>query len=271
MHLSDTIMIKGPNSSLDSRTKDMIVQMISQCGLQQPKATTCESILSEIMGQVNETGKSVMNLSTAMNYLRYYWKYNLPNPEGFRSQVFENYNKLNLPNAAKFFGHTLIQLEDQPSFSGMMFLNQYVCEGTVLGKQDRGIASLSIGFDNAISQFLGFVHCATTTLVDFKGQNNVLGDFVAAADAKWYTQITAMGTPDLESGCLWASFLNQIAKSSDGANFRVDIIRKYPRLEEMVTNYSTEALKYAIQGVHPTAISSIVLKPFLWMIGSSLS
>lgn len=269
--VSDTIMTSGPNSSMVNQYKDSVVQLIDQLGLKQPETMNCETILSEVKGQIDETGKAVINLVTAMNFLRYHWKYNLPEPDRFRKQILDSYRTLNRPNAVEFFKGMLIPFENQPSFHGMMFLLQYISEGCVLALQDDGVSSFSIGQEEATNHFLGFVHCATTSLQDYRGQDNIPGDFVAAAETDWYVEVTKLGTPDLESGCLWAMYLEKILKGDDAAPFTIEATRQYPHLGRMLISYSLEAVKMVARKSHPTTITSIALKPFLWTIGASLT
>ncbi len=275
MILSDFHMIGAKTIPTGPATRT-ITSLFSTLSYGRPPTSSVSELMKHVEG-LNVPGspeRAAYDLGTNMNYYRFFWKYNLPEPERYRENILTALEILEQKHLHRLYLTLLVPYTDWRPFEAMMLVMQYMTEGIVTVIDQQPTERPPVEPAHAIDLFLGFIIAASESFSTFTGEREVLGGFSLMKSCDWFEKVKRLGTPDVEAGSTWCELIQQlIAKYDQGIVKVANILyERYPSLAVELRN-SLNFLNRLPDGPdsHSNVVLAIIAKPLLVMIGGSLT
>ncbi|MHA1772490.1 MAG: hypothetical protein ACTSYL_12675 [Candidatus Thorarchaeota archaeon] len=272
--LSDEYMIHGARLLRERSAKNaraILSRLKFDISLQQP----CDRIIDEVYALTTDapTEYAVFRLAVSMNYYRFFWKYDLPDSEGYRRDILTALKNLRLQNAQDLFNVMLISFEEWRTFEAVMFVLQYITHGIVWALDGDEASQSSLGSQQAVNLLLGFMVEAAETFSTCMGKRELLGGFALILDKPWFENLSHLGTPDIMTVRPWCQLISHLISGNRDAAILIasEISTAYPGLAK----YVTAAVKASLGlpkniPALSNLIAAAVSQPLFMMIGASL-
>ncbi|MCF2137609.1 MAG: hypothetical protein K9W43_10305 [Candidatus Thorarchaeota archaeon] len=272
--LSDEYLISGAHVLHQDRAKtarDLLSHLKFDISLQMP----CDRIIDEIYSMTSDEPieHAVFQLSVSMNYYRFFWKYDLPDSERYRSDILAALGSLRLPHAHDLFNVMLISFEEWRTFEAVMFVLQYITHGIIWSLDGGDVSSFSLGSQQAVNLLLGFMVEAAETFSRYTDDREVLGGFALLRDQPWFENLLHLGNPDIRAVRPWCQLISHVIVGNRDAAVSIasQLSTDYPGLAKYITSSVDISLKLpdyipAISNI----IAATVGQPLFKMIGASL-
>ncbi len=276
IQLTDIEMIHGNEALLTEKQMSDIARYLNDCGLSVPISQPSPQLIEEVRAAIRDDVKAhaVFELAMAMNFYRFFWKYDLPAPKNYRGSIINALRALKLPHAVEFYEYLLIPFEEWRSFEALMFALQYIIEGLVFTLDDDERSSkIRLGYQETVDSFLGFLDVAAQVFADRTGEREILGGFGVLVRQEWYENVAQIGRPDPTRGALWCQHIVNILAHDEEltASTTVSLLEQFPVFSRDILSLTKFAFELPEgDATHSNVVAALILKPFFMMIGASL-
>lgn len=230
-----------------------------------------EKLLEDIKHQVGERERTVVNLAVALNYLRFKVEGREVPLAGSYPRQIQDAIAILAPRAENFIRIMLESSEDKLVMIASVTYLHYISEGLVFSLEEERVASFSLGLEQGVGLFLGFMQSMADDFPEEFGQSSIIESTRHLVRSEIFGKLQQLGTPNLEKGHLWVNYLKAILNKDNTTveHCTGEIMEVYPLLEDSLAFYSKAALE--VSGEHLNQTTMIAIRPLCLQIGASLA
>jgi hypothetical protein len=270
MMITDNIMSLRAGKAVSPTFVAQLQRLVSGVNLTSLDIAGYEKLLEDLKHQVGERERTVVNLAVALNYLRFKREgRDVPLAGSYPRQVQDAIAIL-APSAESFMEIMLELSEDKLVMIASVTYLHYIVEGLVFSLQEERVASFSVGLEQGVGLFLGFIQSIADDFPKEFGRSSIIESTRHLVRSELFEKLQQIGTANLEAGHLWVNYLKAILNRDHTAvqhSIR-EILYHSPLLEDSLAFYSKAALK--VSGEHLNQTTMIAIRPLCLQIGASL-
>ncbi len=271
MMVTDNIMSLRAGKVVSPTFVAQLQRLVPGVSLSSLDITGYAKLLEDIKHQVGERERTVVNLAVALNYLRFKLEgRDVPLAGSYPKQIQDAVAIL-APGAEDFIELMLEPSEDKLVMIASVTYLHYLLEGLVFSLQEERVAAFSLGLEQGVGLFLGFLQSIADEFPADFGRSSIIESTRHLVRSDLFRKLQHLGPPNPGKGHLWVNYLKAILDKDDPAVDQCirEILADSPLLKGSLAFYSKSALK--VSGEHLNQTTMIAIRPLCLQIGASLA
>ncbi len=271
MMITDNIMSLRAGKTVSPTFIAQLQRLVPGVNLSSLDIEGYEKLLADIKHQVGDRERAVVDLAVALNYLRFKVEGRDVPLKGSYPRQIEKAIAILAPSAEEFIQIMLEPSKDKLVMIASVTYLHYIVEGLVFSLEEERVASFSLGVEQGVGLFLGFLQSMASDFPTEFGRSSIIQSTRHLFKSEIFEKLLLLGSSNPEKGHLWVSYLKAIL---DKDHIKVEqcideILRFYPLLKESLAFYSKAALR--VSGEHLNQTTMVAIRPLCLQIGASIA